>query len=181
MRHDAKLVAVESALVVNANSEARARAEEIVYQGRGAIAWIEEGASECFRKAKGLTHFRGVGPRGSVILSQEYLGWRCFSNRRQVGSGVGVTPTPYNSGEGERELGINKAGNRRVRAVMIQLAWCWLRFQPESELSRWFQERFGQGKRMRRIGIVALARKLVIAFWKYLERGEIPEGAVLER
>jgi transposase len=143
-------------------------------------AWLEEASSPCFRKAKALTGFRGVGARGSVVVSQEYLGWRQFPNRRQVGSGIGLTPTPSISGEGERELGINKAGNRRARAVMIQLAWCWLRFQPESDLSKWFNERFGQGKRIRRIGIVALARKLVIAFWRYLEFGVIPEGAVLQ-
>jgi transposase len=158
---------------------------ELVHQQRLELErsqkeWIEEEASDCFRKAKRLMLLRGVGARGSSILSQELLGWRKFSNRRQLGSAIGLTPTPYNSGQSEREQGISKSGNRRARTLMIQLAWMWLRLQPTSRLSLWFHERFGEGKRVRRTGIVALARKLVIAFWKYLERGEIPEGALLK-
>ncbi|MBU0754150.1 MAG: IS110 family transposase [Planctomycetes bacterium] len=141
--------------------------------------WLEEGETQSFRTAKQLTSLRGVGSRGSVILSQEIFGWRKFSNRRELAASVGLTPTPYNSGEGEREQGISKAGNHRARSVMIQLAWSWLRYQPQSELSQWFHERFSQGKRMRRVGIVAVARKLLILFWKYLEHEEIPEGVLL--
>jgi len=94
-----------------------------------------------------------------------------------------LTPTPYSSGGIEREQGISKAGNRRVRWMMIELAWGWLRYQPRSELSRWFHRRFGPGNsRMRKVGIVALARKLLVALWKYLERGELPAGAeVMEK
>jgi transposase len=122
-----------------------------------------------------------VGINGAWILVREFFGWRKFRNRREVASLAGLTPTPYNSGESRREQGISKAGNRRVRWVMIELAWCWRRFQPESELSLWYEQRFGAGNsRLRRIGIVALARKLLIAFWKYLEEGEVPEGATLE-
>ncbi len=89
-----------------------------------------------------------------------------------------MTPTPYDSGESQREQGISKAGNRRVRWMMVELAWGWLQYQPSSELSQWYQRRFGQGNaRQRKIGIVALARKLLIALWKYLETGEPPEGA----
>jgi transposase len=98
-----------------------------------------------------------------------------------VGALAGLTPTPYQSGESNREQGIAKAGNRHVRAMAIEIAWGWLRFQPESHLTRWYQERFGHGSsRLRRIGIVALARKLLIALWQFLETGVVPEGAVLK-
>ena len=101
--------------------------------------------------------------------------------RRELGACAGLTPTPYSSGESEREQGISKAGNRRIRSMMVELSWLWLRYQPDSALSRWFQERFGGGgKRMRRIGIVAMARKLLIALWRYINEGVIPEGAVLK-
>ncbi len=93
----------------------------------------------------------------------------------------GLTPTPSQSGDTETEQGISKAGNRRVRRIAINLAWLWLRWQPDSALSQWFNRRFAHGsKRMRRIGIVALARKLLIALWRYTEHGVIPEGAVLK-
>jgi transposase len=95
---------------------------------------------------------------------------------------AGLTPTPYDSGGSQREQGISKAGNKRIRTMAVEIAWCWLRFQPQSKLSQWFNERFaGGGSRMRRIGIVALARKLLIALWRYLEHGVIPEGAIIKR
>lgn len=129
-------------------------------------------------KVRNLMELKGVGINGAWILVKEFFGWRVFRNRRELGSLAGLTPTPYNSGDYRCEQGISKAGNKRIRWVMIELAWCWLRFQPESELSLWYQRRFGRGNsRLRRIGIVALARKLLIAFWKYLEKGEVPEGA----
>jgi hypothetical protein len=105
-----------------------------------------------------------------------------FRNRREVGSLAGLTPMPYQSGESvNREQGISKAGNRRVRTMAIEIAWGWLRFQPQSQLSLWFQERYGPGnRRSRRVGIVALARKLLIALWRYLEQGVIPDGAILK-
>ena len=94
---------------------------------------------------------------------------------------AGCTPTPYHSGESAREQGISKSGNRHVRWMTTELAWSWLRFQPDSALSVWFRERFGSGgKRLRRIGIVAVARKLLIALWRFLETGVLPEGAVLK-
>ena len=112
----------------------------------------------------------------------EFFSWRGFSNRRQVAGCAGLDPTPYDSGESVREQGISKAGNKRVRWLMVELAWCWLRYQPNSRLSQWFQRRFGQGgKRQRRIGIVALARRLLVALWRYLDAGVVPEGAVLMR
>jgi transposase len=111
-------------------------------------------------------------------LVHEVFGWRKFSNRKQVGSMVGLTPTPFASGERSREQGISKAGNRRLRRLLVELAWCWLRWQPHSALSQWYQRRFGGGQaRLRKIGVVAVARKLLIALWKYLEQGEVPAGA----
>jgi transposase len=110
----------------------------------------------------------------------EFFGWRAFRNRRELAALAGLVGTPYNSGESERDQGISKAGNRRVRAMIVEIAWLWLRFQPKSVLSQWYHRRFGGGGlRMRRIGIVALARKLLIALWRYLEQGVIPEGTRL--
>jgi transposase len=100
-------------------------------------------------------------------------------NRKQLGALVGMTPTPYQSGATAREQGISKAGNRRLRTLMVELAWCWVRHQPDSDLTRWFHRRFGVGKRSRKVGIVALARKLLVAFGRYLDRGEVPKGAKL--
>jgi len=110
----------------------------------------------------------------------EFFGWRRFRSRKQVGSLAGLTPTPHQSGDEHREQGIGRDGNRHVRAMAIEIAWGWLRFQPRSALTRWYQRRFGRGSsRLRRIGIVALARKLLIALWRFLETGVMPEGAVL--
>jgi transposase len=128
-----------------------------------------------------LERLKSVGPKSSRVLSAEVFGWRTFSNTKQVGAFAGLTPTPSQSGDRDTEQGISKAGNRRVRRVMIELAWLWLRWQPDSALSQWFNRRFAHGsKRMRRIGIVALARKLLIALWRYTEHGVIPEGALLK-
>lgn len=127
-----------------------------------------------------LLRLKGMGENGSWLLVREVFGWRQIRNRRELASLAGLTPTPYTSGGIQREQGISKAGNRRVRWMMIELSWGWLRYQPRSELSRWFHRRFGQGNsRMRKVGIVALARKLLVALWKYLERGELPDGAEL--
>jgi transposase len=132
-------------------------------------------------KRRQLERLKCIGPKTSRILSAEVFSWRVFSNGKQVGAMSGLVPTPSQSGDVQREQGISKAGNRRVRRVMIELAWFWLRWQPESQLSEWFNRRFAHGgKRMRRIGIVALARKLLIALWRYVEHGEIPKGAVLK-
>ena len=131
-------------------------------------------------KVRRLMNLKGIGLNGAWLLVYEFFGWRQIKNRRELGSLAGLTPTPYDSGESRREQGISKAGNRRVRWMMTQLAWGWLRYQPESELSRWYQRRFAQGNtRLRKVGIIALARKLLIALWKYEEGGEAPAGAVL--
>jgi transposase len=127
-----------------------------------------------------LLGLRGIGENGAWLLVEEFFAWRQIKNRRELGSLAGLAPTPYASGESRREQGISKAGNRRVRWMMVQLAWCWLRYQPASALSQWYLKRFGQGNsRQRKIGIVALARKLLVALWQYLETGEPPEGAEL--
>lgn len=132
------------------------------------------------RTAAKLKKLKGIGQNGSWLLSKEFFGWRKFHNRREVGSLAGLTGTAYSSGNKTVEQGISKAGNKRVRTTMIELAWNWTWYQPDSELTKWFMRRFGNGsKRMRRIGIVALARKLLVALWKYVESDEVPSGAVL--
>jgi transposase len=123
----------------------------------------------------------GIGWVGATILVMEIFGWREMANRRQLGSLAGLVPVPYQSGSQGRDQGISKAGNRRVRALLIQLAWLWLRYQPHSKLSLWFGERFGGGsKRLRRIGIVAVARRLLIDLWRFIETGTLPPGAQLK-
>lgn len=126
-----------------------------------------------------LTKLKGVGEVGAMRLMLE-LFWREFDNRRQVGACVGLVPQPYDSGESRVDQGISKQGNRRVRALLIEMSWLWLRYQPQSALARWFAQRTqgtGSNKRSRRISIVAVARRLVIALWRYLKDGVIPEGA----
>ena len=129
------------------------------------------------RKLLGL---KGIGVNSAWLYVREVFGWREIKNRRQVGAIVGLTGSPYRSGDVNHEQGISKAGNRRMRAMAIEIAWGWLRFQPASTLSRWYERRFAHGgKRLRRIGIVALARKLLVALWKYLETGVPPADAEL--
>jgi transposase len=128
-----------------------------------------------------LMGLRAIGPNCAWLLVMEFFAWRGFRNRRELGACAGLTGTPYDSGSSKRDQGISKAGNRRVRAMMIEIAWLCLRYQPNSKLSRWFCERFaGGGARMRRVGIVALARRLLVALWRYLEEGMLPEGAELK-
>jgi transposase len=123
-----------------------------------------------------------MGSNGSWTYSLEFFAWREFRNRRQIGGLSGLVPTPYQSGGDRREQGICKAGNRWMRSLAIEIAWGWLRFQPDSDLSRWYEERYGRGSpRQRKIGIVALARKLLIELWKYLQTGTPPAGAVLKK
>lgn len=130
---------------------------------------------------KGLSQLCGIGSTSAWVFVMEFLGWRRFDNRRQVAGLAGLTGTPYDSGERQRDQGSSKAGNRRVRALIVEIAWCWVKYQPQSELSRWFQRRVGGGgKRQRRVGIVALARRLRIALWQDLAYGVIPAGAQLK-
>jgi transposase len=132
-------------------------------------------------KVRQLLRLSGIGENGAWLLVREFFGWRQIRNRRELASLAGLAPTPYDSGGSRCEQGISKAGNRRVRWMMVELAWGWLGHQPTSELSQWFRRRFGQGNgRVKKVGIVALARKLLVALWKYLETGEVPAGAVLD-
>lgn len=132
-------------------------------------------------QVRALMALKGIGPVSSFTMTREFFTWRRFRNRRQVGALAGLAPTPYQSGDSAREQGISKAGNRSVRACCIEMAWMWVRHQPGSPLTQWFQERFGHGpSRQRRIGIVALARKLLIVLWRYLETGELPHGAIVK-
>jgi transposase len=126
-----------------------------------------------------LIDLKSIGPVGGQELVNEVF-YRSFDNRRQLGSYFGLAGTPYDSGESRREQGISKAGNRRARRMAIELAWLWLRHQPGSALSCWFRQRVGALKgRIRRITIVAMARKLMVALWQYLTIGVVPTGAVL--
>jgi transposase len=132
------------------------------------------------RRVVHLMRLGAIGPASAWLLVMEFFAWRAFRNRKELGALAGLVGTPYNSGESERDQGISKAGNRRVRAMIVEIAWLWLRFQPGSALSQWYRTRFaGGGARLRRIGIVALARKLLIALWRTLEDGVIPQGARL--
>jgi len=138
----------------------------------------QEAAVEQVRQ---LLRLKGIGMNSAWLYVMEFFAWRGFRSRREVGALAGLTPTPYQSGESSKECGISKAGNRPVRGMAIEIAWSWLRFQPDSALSRWYERRFADGSsRVRRIGIVALARKLLIELWKYLETGVVPEGAYLK-
>lgn len=128
-----------------------------------------------------LVQLQGIGPISASLLAHEFF-WRDFNNRKQVGSAAGLVGTPFDSGNSVREQGISKAGNRLVRVSITELAWSWLRYQPQSKLSQWFSERYAPGtKRLRKVGIVALARKLLIAMWRLVKYGEVPEGALLKR
>ncbi|MFQ5766172.1 MAG: IS110 family transposase [Rhodospirillales bacterium] len=132
------------------------------------------------RKIQMLVRLKSIGPEVATVLTGEVL-YRTFDNRRQVASYVGLDASPFASGAISRDQGIAKAGNAKARATMIELAWLWLRHQPDSELSRWFRDRVGGLRgRPRRIAIVALARKLLVALWRYVETGLVPTGAVLK-
>jgi len=142
---------------------------------------IKHDRSPAIDKVRQLLRLRAIGENGAWVYVNEFFGWRQFRNRKEVGAAAGLTPTPYQSGDSSRERGVSKAGSRHIRAVAIEMAWCWLRYQPGSRLSRWYQERFERGgTRARKVGIVALARKLLIDLWRFLEHGVIPEGAVLK-
>ena len=127
-----------------------------------------------------LVQLKGVATTSASVLLDEGLVWRAFRNRRQIGGLLGFAPTPYDSGDSKREQGISRAGNGRLQAISIQLAWNWVRWQPHSALTQWYQANFGTGTRARRIGIVALARKLVIALWRYVTTGVVPAGAIVK-
>jgi transposase len=137
--------------------------------------------TDSLEKVVKLASLYGIGSVSSWTFVMEFFGWRQFQNRKEVGALAGLTPTPYDSGKSLREQGISKAGNHRIRGLAVEIAWSWLRFQPQSNLSQWFMKRYANGgKRMRRIGIVAVARRLLIDLWRYLEYDKVPEGARLK-
>jgi transposase len=139
---------------------------------------LREGSEPYLDQVRRLMGLKAVGVRSAWILVLELFAWRQIKNGKELGALVGLTPTPFDSGQSQREQGISKAGNKHVRGLIVELAWLWLRWQPGSALSQWYDRRFGMGnKRARKIGIVALARKLLIALWRYVEQGEVPEGA----
>jgi transposase len=125
-----------------------------------------------------LIQLRGVGPASAAILTREIF-TRRFANRRQLGSYLGLTPSAYDSGSTTRCQGTSKAGNSFARRVMIEVAWLWRKYQPDSALAKWYEQRAaGQSPRIRRIMLVALARKLIVALWRYVEIGLVPAGAI---
>jgi len=150
----------------------RQRQEEVAGQDTRAMEMVKQ-----------LVMLKGIALTSAWVFVREFFGWRQFRNRRELASLAGLAPLPYQSGESlNREQGINKAGNVRIRTMIVEIAWAWLRLQPQSRLSLWFQQRYGPGsRRSRRVGIVALARKLLVELWRYLETGAIPEGALLKR
>ncbi len=152
--------------------------KSLTHSGEQAVRISTAPALEQVRQ---LLRLKGIGMNSAWLFAMEFFSWRGFHNRREVGSLAGLTPTPYQSGGSSHEQGISKAGNRRIRTMAVEIAWDWLRYQPDSQLSRWYQERFAKGgSRARRIGIVALARRLLVNLWQYLETGTLPEGACLK-
>ena len=136
---------------------------------------------ETHRKAAKLTQLRGIGDVGAMILVTEFFGWREFNNRKEVAALAGLTGTPHQSGSSDKDQGISKAGNPRIRRLMVELAWLWLRWQPDSRTTRWFHEHVGKGgSRSKRKAIVAVARRLLVELWHLAEHDVIPEGAVLK-
>ena len=153
---------------------------ERVESERDAVLKKDAPADEAEGMIRSLTELRSIGPDFATLLVREAF-VRRFRNRRALGGYVGLGGTPFSSGGSEREQGIGKDGNRRVRAAMVELAWMWLRWQPDSALSVWFRARVGaMGGRVRKIMIVALARKLLVALWRYVTDGVVPEGAKLK-
>jgi len=156
--------------------------EQIAALEKQQVELLSQALTPAQQKAHKLQQLKAVGVQSSWILAHECFGWRTFANRKHLGSFAGLTGTPSDSGETLREQGISKAGSGRVRTTLIELAWSWVRWQPGSALTRWFEDRYVRGgtKRSKRKGIVALARKLLIALWKYVEQDIVPEGAVLK-
>jgi transposase len=144
-------------------------------------ARIRKGTDRVAQVARALCDLRGVAESSAALYSAELFGTRTFQNGRQLGALTGLVPVPYRSDQRVTDQGISKAGRGELRRISIQLAWCWLRWQPDSALAQWYQRRFAAaGGRGRRIGIVAVARKLVIALWRYVDQGVMPDGARLK-
>jgi len=163
-------------------ARAHARLQVVVEQ----IAALETAQRAAVRRAPAaspvrcLVQLKGVATTSATVVLDEGLVWREFTNRRQLGGLLGFAPLKYESGETSRDQGVSRAGNDRLQATMVQLAWSWVHWQPQSALTQWYLARFGTGRRARKVGIVALARKLLIAFWRWVTAGILPAGAVLK-
>jgi transposase len=144
-------------------------------------ALLQSAQEASLEKVRQVRQLKGIGINGAWLVGMEFFGGRALKNRREVGGFAGGTPTPYQSGESPRDQGSPQAGNRHVRWMTLEWAWSWGRYQPARALSCWFRERLGGGgKRSRRIGIVAVARQLLIALWRCRATGGLPEGAALK-
>jgi transposase len=179
----AVLAAEVQARLARADARLRALAAQITaieQQQQAAVPTAGAVAPPAAAAVRQLGQLKGVAVTSASVLVDEGLLWRAFRNRREIGGVLGFAPTPYASGESQREQGISRAGNPRLQALSIQLAWNWVQWQPQSALTQWYRANFGKGKRARRIGIVAVARKLVIALWRYVTQGIVPAGAVVK-
>ena len=140
---------------------------------------LDDPADPAIAMVRQLMTLKGIGLQSAWLFTFEFFAWRNIHSRRQITALAGLAPSPYNSGDEVRDLGISKAGSSSVRTMAIQIAWGWIRFQPDSDLTRWFERRFAHGgRRMRAIGIVAVARKLLVELWRFLDTGAPPEGAI---
>jgi transposase len=181
---DAVLAAERQSAAVEAPSSGAVDAKPAALpagEGAGPSAALPRATARgTFGSSARLLRLKGVGPETAAVLRLEAF-HRTFANRREVAAYAGLTPTPWQSGGIDTEQGISKAGNGRLRRTMVQLAWFWLRHQPQSALSVWYRERVGDGRgRIKRIAIVALARKLLIALWRFITQGLVPSGAELK-
>ena len=177
---DKELPSDVKARIVREHKRLRMVEEQITVLKKERERRVQSADSPSLRKVAQLRTLYGIGPSSSWDFVMELFSWRNFENRRQLSVFLGLTPTPYDRGGAQREQGISKEGRGRIRALSIQIAWGWLRFQPQSKLTQWYMERFAEGgKRMRRIGIVAVARRLLIDLWSYTEYGLIFEGVRL--
>jgi transposase len=150
-----------------------------IERDRAQVVLDEESTFPCRDKAVRLEQLKGIGPNSAAMLVAEVF-CRKFESRRHVAAFLGLAPAPFASGDVSRDQGLSKAGNRSTRVQMVELAWCWLKYQPSSELTVWYRTRFkGNGARAAKVGIVALARKLLIALWRFVETGLVPQGAEL--
>jgi transposase len=144
-------------------------------------ALLQTGEDASMKQVRQLLTLKGIGTKSAWVFVMACFGWRAFRHGKDVGALSGLTPTPYASGNTADERGLAKAGNYHVRAMAIEMAWGWRRFQPASALTQWYQQRVGHGSsRLRRIGMVALARKRLMALWRFVEAGVLPDGAALK-
>ena len=140
---------------------------------------LQDASDPAIAMVRQLMTLKGIGLQSAWLFTFEFFAWRAICSRRQITALAGLSPSPYQSGDEAHDQGISKAGNSSVRTMAIQIAWGWVRFQPDSTLTQWFERRFAHGgRRMRAIGIVALARRLLIELWRFLETGALPEGAI---